>query len=234
MSDTFAIVYSALDQVDEDDQLVEPILRLMPLSGASIATLGDTLSPETIAASDEQIALIDELQFDLSEGPCWDAVGSGRPVLEEAVKRNGYDSWPSFTEAIRDHAVGSIFAFPLRVGPLQVGAVELYDTEERTLDTQSVEDMMSLTRPLSRYVLRRTLELASLPDTAQLKPHARRRIHQATGFVIAQLGLTPDDAHLLIQAQAFAQNRSMSDVAEDILERRTGYVLHDDTIEDER
>jgi AmiR/NasT family two-component response regulator len=94
--------------------------------------------------------------------------------------------------------------------------------------------MMSLTRPLSRYVLRRTLELASLPDTAQLKPHARRRIHQATGFVIAQLGLSPDDAHLLIQAQAFAQNRSMSDVAEDILERRTGYVLRDDTIEDER
>jgi hypothetical protein len=80
-----------------------------------------------------------------------------------------------------------------------VGAVELYDTDERTLDAQAVEDMMSLTRPLSRYVLRRTLELASLPDTAQLKPHARRRIHQATGFVIAQLGLTPDDATAYVQ-----------------------------------
>jgi len=52
--------------------------------------------------------------------------------------------------------------------------------------------------------------------------------------VIAQLGLSPDDAHLLIQAQAFAQNRSMSEVAEDILERRTGYVMRDETIEDER
>lgn len=234
MSDTFAVVYSALERVHDDDQLVEPILRLMPLTGVSIATLGDALSAETIAASDSQVALLDEIQFDLTEGPCWDAVGSGHPVLEAAVQRNGYDFWPSFTEAIRGHEVGSIFAFPLRVGPLQVGAVELYDTEEMALGEQAVEEMMSLTRPLSRYVLRRTLELASLPDTEQLKPHARRRIHQATGFVIAQLGLTPDDAHLFIQAQAFAQNRSMAEVAEDILERRTGYVLRDDAIEDDR
>jgi len=234
MSDTFAVVYSALDRVDGDDQLVEPILRLLPLSGVSIATLGDALSAETIAASDEQVALLDELQFDLSEGPCWDAVGSGRPVLETAIQRDGYASWPSFTEAIRGHAVGSVFAFPLRVGPLQVGAVELYDADERSLSAQAVDEMMSLTRPLSRYVLRRTLELAALPDTEHLKPHARRRIHQATGFVIAQLGLSPDDAHLFIQAQAFAQNRPMAAVAEDILERRTGYVLRQNTIEDER
>ena len=53
-----------------------------------------------------------------------------------------------------------------------------------------------------------------------------------TGFVIAQLGLSPDDAHLFLQAQAYAQNRPMADVAEDILERRTGYVLHETTIED--
>lgn len=232
MTDTFALVMSALERVEGDDQLVEPILQLIPLSGVSIATVGNALSAETIVASDAQIALIDELQFDLSEGPCWDAVGSGRPVLESAIQRGRHNTWPSFAEAIKDHAVGAIFAFPLRVGPLQVGAVELYDTEERTLSEQLVVEMMSLTRPLSRYVLRRTVELAALPDASQFKPHARRRIHQATGFVIAQLGLSPDDAHLFIQAQAYAQNRPMAEVAEDIIARRTGYVLHATTIED--
>lgn len=232
MTDTFALVKDALERVSDDDQLVEPIMQLVPLSGVSIVTLGNALSSETVAASDPQIARIDELQFDLSEGPSWKAVDSGRPVLESAIQRDGHDAWPSFAEAIKDHAVGAIFAFPLRIGPLQVGAVELYDTSERMLSGQLVDEMMSLTHPLSRYVLRRTVELAGLPDAAQNKPHARRRIHQATGFVIAQLGLSPDDAHLFIQAQAYAQNRSMAAVAEDILEHRTGYVLDEATIED--
>ncbi|HXH36172.1 MAG TPA: GAF and ANTAR domain-containing protein [Plantibacter sp.] len=232
MTDTFALVKGALERVSEDDQLVEPLLQLIPLSGVSVATLGNALSAETIAASDRQIARIDELQFDLSEGPCWEAVSSGRPVLESAIQRDGHHAWPSFAAAIKEHAVGAIFAFPLRVGPLQVGAVELYDTSEQTLSEQLVDEMMSLTRPLSRYVLRRTVELAALPDASQHKPHARRRIHQATGFVIAQLGLSPDDAHLFIQAQAYAQNRPMAEVAEDIIELRTGYVLDDTTIED--
>ncbi|MGK9148340.1 GAF and ANTAR domain-containing protein [Plantibacter flavus] len=232
MSDTFALVRSALERVDGDDQLVEPILQLIPLSGVSIATLGNALSAETIAASDRRIAVIDELQFDLTEGPCWDAVGTGRPVLESAIQNARHDAWPAFADAIKNQQVGALFAFPLRVGPLQVGAVELYDVQERTLSAQLVDEMMRLTRPLTRYVLRRTIELAALPDPSEFKPHARRRIHQAAGFVIAQLELSPDDAHLFIQAQAYAQNRPMADVAEDILERRTGYVLHETTIED--
>jgi AmiR/NasT family two-component response regulator len=49
---------------------------------------------------------------------------------------------------------------------------------------------------------------------------SRRLIHQATGMVLAQSGTTAEDAYLIIQARAYADNRPMRDVAEDIIERR--------------
>ena len=39
-------------------------------------------------------------------------------------------------------------------------------------------------------------------------------------MVLAQVGSTADDAYLLIQARAFADDRPMREVAEDIINRR--------------
>ena len=59
------------------------------------------LVSETLSASDKQAARLDELQFDLGEGPCWDALRLVEPVLEPDL-RNPVRSWPAFTDAIRD------------------------------------------------------------------------------------------------------------------------------------
>jgi hypothetical protein len=49
--------------------------------------------------------------------------------------------------------------------------------------------------------------------------------------VIAQLGTSPDDAELLIQGQAFAEGRTMREVADDILSRRLRFSLEGNRIE---
>jgi AmiR/NasT family two-component response regulator len=50
-------------------------------------------------------------------------------------------------------------------------------------------------------------------------------IHQATGFVIAQLGVSASDAELLIRARAFAEARTMQQVADDIVGRRIRFTM---------
>ncbi|NUT58171.1 MAG: ANTAR domain-containing protein, partial [Agromyces sp.] len=54
------------------------------------------------------------------------------------------------------------------------------------------------------------------------------------GFVIAQLGISPEDAHALIQGQALAEQRPMNDIAADIVERRLRFRVNGDRIEDIR
>ena len=218
---------------DHDHDPTAPVLHAIPMSGASVSTLGGFLGEETIAFSDPQAARVDELQFDLGEGPCWDAVSQGRPVLEPDVRRSRH-SWPAFTEAIRDEQVGALFAFPLSIGAMRIGALDLYCDRPYELDAESEARAGAIAAVISRWVLRRAVRIAGDVEHEDSGRHSRRAIHQATGFVIAQLGVSPDDAQLLIQGHALAQERSMHDIAEDIIARRLTFTVEDQRIEDER
>ena len=199
--------------------LAHPFLSLLPVSGASISTFGPLLGAETISATDVLAGRIDELQFDLGEGPCWDALTSRRPVIEPDVASTV--SWPAFTDAVRRERVGAIFAFPLVFGPIEIGAVDLYSTTPSTLTLAQQRQTLALSAIVSRILLRHALaDRASAPTTS----FSRRLIHQATGMVLAQLETTPGDAYLVIQARAFADNRSMREIAEDIIERRITFT----------
>jgi hypothetical protein len=213
----------------------ESVLAVASVAGASVSTLGGLLGPETIDASDDTIARVDELQFDLGEGPCWDAVASGRPVLEPDVRTGRSRPWPAFLEALAGMDVAALFAVPLQVGPLRIGAIDMYDVRPRPLGAEDLERTLALAAELSRTVLRQAIEESGLEEVqAAARPRSRRLIHQATGFVIAQLEVSAADAELLIRARAFAEGRTMLEVADDILTRRRRFTIRGGEIEDER
>lgn len=201
------------------------------VTGASISTLGAMLGSETVSATDDRIARIDELQFDLGEGPCWDAVATGRPVLEPDLRSRPRGHWPAFSGAVSAEDVGALFAIPLIVGPLRIGAVDLYDVRARPLGDADLAKTTALAQVVGRQVLRRAIGRAQ-PAEERAGPFSRRIIHQATGFVIAQVGVSAADAELLIRARAFASGRTMQQVADDIVNRRTRFTMEGTGIED--
>ncbi|MGR0221495.1 GAF and ANTAR domain-containing protein [Agromyces sp. ZXT2-6] len=208
---------------DEDGELTIAVLRAVPVSGAAVSTLGGLLGQETVASSDAIAARIDELQFDLGEGPCCDVVANGTPIFEPEIQTHPRHPWPAFIEAIRDEPVGALFAFPLSVGTMHLGALDLYHAQPLNLSDEHARQVAAMTEVISRYLLRRALRYAGDLEPPENR-HARRIVHQATGFVIAQLGLPPEDAHLLIQGQALVQGRSMADVARDVVDRRLTFT----------
>ena len=48
----------------------------------------------------------------------------------------------------------------------------------------------------------------------------RAEVHQATGMVVAQLGLPEEDALALIRAHAYSRDQSVGRTAKDIIEHR--------------
>jgi hypothetical protein len=202
--------------------LAAPFLHLLPVSGASISTFGALLGPETVAATDHLAGRVDELQFDLGEGPCWDALITRRPVLEPDLLRRPVSTWPAFSDAIRPEGIAALFAFPLVFGPLEIGAVDLYSLEPVALTLDQQRQTLALSAIVSRLLLRHAVDQAGSEGGSTA--FARREIHQATGMVVAQLGTKADDAYLIIQARAFAEGRSMQDVARDVIERRLRFT----------
>ncbi|HEY8318580.1 MAG TPA: GAF and ANTAR domain-containing protein [Amnibacterium sp.] len=218
-----------------DGVSAEAVLEISSVAGASISTLGGLLGSETLSASDEIIARIDEIQFDLGEGPCWDAMRIGRPVLEPDLRHRTDATWPAFMRAVTNDKVAALFAIPLNVGPLRIGAIDMYDVRVRSLDEGELGRAVALAADVSRTVLRQAIEESGLEETpAAVRPMSRRRIHQATGFVIAQLDVSAADAELLIQARAFAEGRTMLEIADEILTRRRRFTVRGGEIEDER
>lgn len=206
---------------DRVHELARPFVRFLPVAGASVSTFGSFLGSETISATDAVAERVDELQFDLGEGPCWDAITSRRPVLAPNFAATTSAIWPVFSHAIKSEKIGALFAFPLMVGPIEIGAVDLYAVEPVALTADQQRQTVELTSIVSRILLRHALNPIESDDTSMF---SRRLIHQATGMVLVQLGISADDAHLVIRARAFAENRSMQEVASDVVERRIRFT----------
>lgn len=210
-----------------DDDLCAPFVDAMDVTGASISTLGRPLGAQTVGASDATAARVSEIQIDLGEGPSWAALTSRAPVLESDLQRQGGEGWPAAGAALRSTGIGGLHAFPLFVGTIDVGSVDLYTADPRWLTTEQIEDTSALARIAARQVLRRAMAGlrdidGGMPDIA----YSRREAHQATGMIAAQMTCGVDDAAVLLRAHAYAEGRTVMDVAVDVVARRLIFAPH--------
>jgi hypothetical protein len=199
---------------------------LFAVTGVSIATLGPLLGSETLSASDTVAARLDEVQFDLGEGPCWDAMRTARPVFSRDI-RDSQSRWPGFSEAIGTHGVRSLIALPLRVGPLQIGAVDMYSVEEKAFNADQTRRAAMLAGAVGQQVLRAAISRSGDEGEGAPGVFSRRVIHQATGMVLAQLDISADDAALVLQGHAFAAGLSMVEVAQSVVDRTLDFSTID-------
>jgi hypothetical protein len=229
VGERFASAAAALSSaLESNSSLCAPFLGLLPIDGAGISMLGAPFGSQTVCASDPIVAHLDEVQMDLGEGPCWQAQMSRRPVLTSNIRDASRYDWPVFTEAIRDCEVGALYAFPLIVGPLSIGAIDLYSARTGELNEEQVADATDLAAMAARQVLRMAL--------SSREPHAhdvvsetnmgysRRVVDQATGMVLAQLDVPATDALLILRGHAFAQGRPVKEIAVEIVERKLEFV----------
>ena len=203
-----------------------PCVRVLPITGVSISTLSGSIAAETVCASDAVAFRIDELQFDLGEGPCWEAFASHRPVLVPDLRGEAHPHWPVFGSAVRSTGACAMFAFPLYVGTTNIGSMSLYRTTTGPLDGGAVADAKALADTVAVHVLQRILAAAgqddggvpgSQSDPWQDSPHDRREIHQATGIVMNQLDLPVGAAFARLRGHAFAADDTMAAIAHDVV-----------------
>lgn len=220
----FASALTRLTTAAPGDDLCGPFVGAVGVSGAVISTLGQPLGSQTVCATSTIAARIDEIQIDLGEGPCWEALRTRVPVLEPDLQRSGGTGWPGAREALRALDIGALYAFPLFVGDLGVGSVDLYSQESRLLSQSAVEDVTVLAAIASRHLLRRALDDVDNDEEGIPEgPYSRREMHQASGMVAAQLTIGVDDALLVLRGHAFSSGRSVGEVAADVVARRLNF-----------
>lgn len=200
-------------------RVCEACTELLPIDGASVSVMSGTTHRETLYASDENIQVVESLQFTLGEGPCFDAFTHHRPVLIADLAADSAPAWPVFAAEISEQPIGAIFAFPLQSGAITIGAMDLYRREPGPLPPDELATALQL-------VDLATLTLLGMeqdrPEERLLDdlPANREVVHQAAGMLIAEHRIQPEHALARLRGYAFANGRSVETVAGDLTNRR--------------
>lgn len=186
-------------------------------AGISIVTRDGTQEP--LYATDDVATEIERLQLTLGEGPCVDSSSSGSAVLVPDLADRGdavADRWPTFREGATRLGAQAIFAFPIRFGAIALGAVDLYRRSPGPLSESQLGSALASVDGVGLAVL-------EAPD--QYDDHGAPGIpsmvvHQAAGMVMAQVDSTIEEAMVRLRARAFAEGRTVNELAADVVNRR--------------
>lgn len=199
------------------------IVAGVDVDGAGVTVMVSPTMRDTVHATDQVVGELEEWQLAYGQGPCVDAFTAGGPVLVVDLGSPGYSArWPAFTPAALDSGARAVFALPMQVGAIRLGVLDLYRTRPGPLSSQELADALIFADTVGMLLL----DAGAQPDTTDLawqrddSTAHQAQVHQATGLILAQLGVSADVAFARLRAYAYAQDRRLGEVARDVVERR--------------
>ena len=119
----------------------------------------------------------------------------------------------------------AVFAFPLQVGAVPFGVLELYRKQPGRLTDPQLAAAVLLVDTGARQVLADIAGAALVPDGDHPEPvFGRDEIPIATGMIAVQLRITTGQALIELRAAAFTTNRPVTDIAADVLTGRIAFT----------
>lgn len=203
-------------------RLCEVCAAVTGMSGAGVMLMSGDVPRGSVCTTDEVSARIEDLQYTLGEGPCVDAYFHGRPVLEPDLANPRTPRWLAFTGPALDAGARAVFGFPLQVGSVRLGALNLYRDQPGPLTDDQHADALVMADVAAHTVL--LVQAGAPPDALadELEAGAQLHyvVHQAAGMVAAQQGLSVTQAIVRLRAHAFSTDRTVTEVAQDVVARR--------------
>ena len=214
--------------VEAADRLCEACVTLFEVDAAAISLIFDGVNKGTLGSSSAPARRYDELQFILGEGPCLESVERRAPVLVHDLADPGEHRWPIYGPAMLDMKIRGVYAMPVIVAGEYVGALDLFRAQPgRPLEDEVLVGAVTAAEmagmPLLDVLdadLQATAADPSSDAWTEMHVLSRAEVSQATGMLVAQLGVEPAEALVRLRAHAYSTGRSATDVARDILERR--------------
>jgi hypothetical protein len=214
----------------ETSRLCEVCAEVTTMSGAGIMLMSGDVPRGSVCTTDAVSAVIEQLQYDLGEGPCVDAYNGDRPVLEPDLVDPEHPRWLAFSGPAIEAGARAVFGFPLQVGAARLGALNLYSTRPGRLTTEQYADALVAADIAAQAVL--VLQANAPPGAlaAELEAGADFQyvVHQAAGMVAAQLEVSVGQALIRLRAHAFGNSRPLTDVAQAVVARTLRFEASSD------
>jgi GAF domain len=197
-------------------------VKITGVSGAGVMLMSGDIPRGSLCSTNAVSHLIEELQFTLGEGPCVDAYRQDRVVAEPDLADPVTRRWVAFTPPALEAGARAVFGFPLRVGTVRLGALNLYQDWSGPLTDGQHADALVLADVAARWVLEAQAGAPPGVVAQELETGAdfHFSVHNAAGIVSVQQQINVTEALIRLRAYAFSNDRLLADVAEDVIARR--------------
>ncbi|MEV6020086.1 MULTISPECIES: GAF and ANTAR domain-containing protein [unclassified Streptomyces] len=211
----------------------------LPVGGAGMSAMSRERASHPLCSTDSVSRHLEELQLTLGEGPCVDAYALGSTVLcPDLLSGQLQRHWTVFADAALEAGARAVFAFPLRVGAVSPGVLDLYSSSSVELDAEAVADGMAFADAATLLLLDARISDTGVPfgsraadtgapgtDRHDAPPlddlgGYRAEIDQATGILMVQLDVGFEEAFLRLRAHAYARGTRLSVIAADVVAHR--------------
>ncbi len=210
---------------DPAQRLCETCVSVLPVTRAGISVNVEGVGLEVLRTSDAVAERVEWTQVTLGEGPGVDAMASGGPVVVADLSASDA-RWPTFANEAADIGVAAMYALPLQIGAIQVGVLDLYRDAPAELAAIDFANALAVAEMVTATLLspdRTDIPVDSIGSVWD-QPIGSREVHQATGMIVAQLGVSARNAYVRLQAYAYAHGRLLSDVAHEVVHRRLRFT----------
>ncbi|WP_418059097.1 GAF and ANTAR domain-containing protein [Pimelobacter simplex] len=216
------------------DLLCIDCAQSLRLAGVGMTLMNAAGHQAVIGTSGAVASRLEEIQFDLGEGPSLDASRSDRTVGSDDLNDGVLLRWPAFASAALAAGISAVTAVPLSVGGVRLGSLSMYRSSPGRLDEQQRATAHAYGGAAVVVLLHLQDRIPSLdglhPDLGAPVAY-RAEVHQATGFLSVKASVGMTEALLLLRAHAYAADRSLLDVARDVLAGRLR--IHPEESEDD-
>jgi GAF domain-containing protein len=202
-------------------RLCDVCAEVTAMSGAGIMLMSDDVPAGSVCTTNEVSDVIEELQYSLGEGPCVDAYKEGRPVLEPDLADPATARWLAFSPPALEAGTRAVFGFPLQVGAVRLGAMNLYRDRPGKLSDDQHADALVMADVAAQTVLAMQANAPFDTVATELEAGANFHLveHQASGMVAAQRGISVGEALIRLRAHAFSHDLGLNEVAQAVVAR---------------
>lgn len=184
---------------------VSAVANIPGVDFASVTLYGEGEVLSTAAETDPVAKDIDELQYRLREGPCYDAVTRERVVMVNDVR--AADRYPQYSPRAVELGVRSQAAIQL-VSDGQRAGLNLYSRRAEAFDSSTVQ-LADLFATHAAFLLEYVDQVEQLSEAL----HTRTDIGTAVGIVMERFGLDRDRAFAYLVRQSNHGNIKIRDLA---------------------
>src|SRR5215212_2417481 len=214
LADTLVGDFDALDFLH---LLTTRCTELLDVTAAGVLLADPAGDLRVMAASSEQVRLLELFQLQNDQGPCLDCYRSGDrvsvPNLAAVEAR-----WPRFTGEAQRRGFTMVLALPMRLRQDIIGALNLFSTGPG-LDPAEIQIARALADVATIGLLQHRAQRQADTVVTHLQTALTSRvlIEQAKGILAERLGIAMEEAFSALRGHARAHHSHLTELAQSVV-----------------